>query len=96
MSYKLRFTDDAKREWDKLDHVTRNRFSKKLSERLNNPRVPAARLSGQSDRYKIKLQSIGYRLIYEVRDNILTVIVISIGKREKLAAYKTAARRTTD
>ena len=53
----------------------------------------AAQLSGQSDRYKIKLRSVGYRLVYEVRDKRLIVVVVAVGKRERNAVYKAAANR---
>jgi mRNA interferase RelE/StbE len=48
--------------------MTRDHFRQRLAERLENPHVPSARLSGPKDRYKIKLRHIGYRLVYEVRD----------------------------
>ena len=60
---------------------------------MQNPRVPAAKLSGQKDRYKIKLRHAGYRLVYEVRDTELVVVVVAIGKRERNAVYKAAAKR---
>ncbi len=94
MTYELAFLPEAKREWSKLDHVTQNRFKEKLRERLINPKVPSARLSGTRERYKIKLLSVGYRLVYEVRDNELVVVVIAIGKRDKMAAYSAAAKRS--
>ena len=59
----------------------------KLAERLDALRVPAARLSGHPDRYKIKLRSVGYRLFYEVRDEELIVVVVAVGKRERSAVY---------
>jgi mRNA interferase RelE/StbE len=93
MSYELGFLDDALKEWKKLDGSTREQFKAKLAERLENPRVPSAKLSGHPDRYKIKLRSIGYRLVYEVRDRELIVIVVAVGKRERNAVYKTADRR---
>ncbi len=93
MTYKLLFHPDALEEWHKLDGNLRAQLIKKLAERLENPRVPSAQLSGARDRYKIKLRGVGYRLVYEVRDNELVVLVIAIGKRERNAAYKTAARR---
>jgi mRNA interferase RelE/StbE len=65
----------------------------KLAERLLHPRVPASRLSGHPDRYKIKLRSAGYRLVYEVRDGELIVVVIAVGKRERNAVYRAAAGR---
>ena len=93
MSFELGFLDDALKEWAKLDGSTREQFKKKLAERLVAPRVPAAQLAGQKDRYKIKLRSVGYRLVYEVRDNELIVVVVAVGKRERNAVYKAAAQR---
>jgi mRNA interferase RelE/StbE len=66
MSFELGFLEEALKEWKKLDSNTREQFKKKLSERLTNPRAPSAQLSGHKDRYKIKLRSVGYRLVYEV------------------------------
>jgi len=43
--------------------------------------MPAAKLSGHPDRYKIKLRSVGYRLVYEVRDQQLLIVVIAVSKR---------------
>jgi len=93
MSYKLAFHPDALAEWRKLDATVSEQFKKKLGERLRNPRVPAARLAGHKDRYKIKLRSVGYRLVYEVRDAVLLVIVVAVGKRERNAVYQVAAKR---
>lgn len=93
MSYSLRFKEEALKEWGKLDSAVREQFKRKLQERLENPCVPASRLSGQTDRYKIKLRSVGYRLVYEVRNSELVVIVIAVGKRERNAVYKAAAKR---
>jgi len=93
MNYKLSFHPDALAEWRMLDATVSEQFKKKLAERLNHPCVPAARLAGQKDRYKIKLRSVGYRLVYEVRENILLVIVVAVGKRERNAVYRVAAKR---
>ncbi len=93
MSYSLKFKEEALKEWRKLDNEVREQFKKKLAERLANPRVPASKLSGQKDRYKIKLRNVGYPLVYEVRDNELVVVVVAVGKRERNAVYKAAARR---
>ncbi len=93
MSYELGFLDQALKEWHRLDASVREQFKTKLSERLRSPRVPSAKLSGHPDRYKVKLRSLGYRLVYEVRDRQLLVVVVAVGKRERNAAYKSAARR---
>ncbi len=83
MSYSLKFKEEALKEWDKLDRNLRDQFKKKLEERLLDPRVPASKLSGQKDRFKIKLRNAGFRLVYEVRDTELLVVVIAVGKRER-------------
>ena len=93
MSYRLAFKTAAWKEWHGLDAAVRARFKKKLLERLLNPRVPSAKLSGHPDRYKIKLRSQGYRLVYEVRDGELVVLLIAVGKRDRDAVYKAASLR---
>lgn len=93
MTYELLFHPDALDEWGKPDKPVREQFKKKLAERLLNPHVPTARLSGQKSRYKIKLRSVGYRLVYDVVDAQLIVSVVAAGKRERNAVYKAAASR---
>lgn len=93
MTFELRFKEEALHEWRRLDRVVRDQFKKKLAERLECPRVPASKLSGRKDRYKIKLRSAGFRLVYEVRDAELVVVVVAVGKRERNAVYKAAEQR---
>ena len=93
MTYKLRFQELALAEWEKLDATIRERFKSKLQERSQNRRVRTVALSGMPNCYKIKLRSLGYRLIYKVEDNIVSVSVIAIGKREKDKVYKLAKAR---
>ncbi|WP_186406345.1 type II toxin-antitoxin system RelE family toxin [Candidatus Accumulibacter aalborgensis] len=93
MTFELAFLDDALTEWEHLDHPVREQFKAKLRERLENPRVPSAKLSGHSDRYKIKLRSVGYRLVYEVCDQEIIVVVVAVGRRDRNAVYTAAAKR---
>ena len=46
-----------------------------------------------TDCYKIKLHSVGYRLIYRAGDAAVFVTVIATGKREKNKAYRAAMER---
>jgi mRNA interferase RelE/StbE len=93
MSYELAFLDAALKEWRKLDNQTRDQFKAKLVEQLQNPKVPSARLQGAKERYKIKLRNAGYRLVYEVRDQQLIVLVVAVGKRERNEVYRVAERQ---
>ena len=93
MTYKLRFHELALQEWNRLDGSIREQLKKKLAERLENPRIPAAALSGMPDCYKIKLRSLGYRLVYRVEEKVVFVSVIAIGKRERNLVYHAASGR---
>lgn len=93
MTYELAFLDSSLKEWEKLDRNIQAQFKKKLEERLETPRVKSAKLHGHEDRYKIKLLSIGYRLVYEVQDEVLIVLVVAVGKRARNAVYKLAESR---
>lgn len=88
MTYKLLFNKKAQREWRKLDQSIKEQFKKKLKERLEQPFVPKDKLSGAKDCYKIKLQNIGYRLVYQVSENDITVLVLAVGRRENDQVYR--------
>ena len=92
-SYKLAFLPSARKEWDRLGANVRDQFKKKLGERLQQPHVPASRLSGMPGCYKIKLRGAGYRLVYRVEDETVTVIVVAVGRRDRNLVYKAAAGR---
>ncbi|NAW86637.1 type II toxin-antitoxin system RelE family toxin [Photobacterium halotolerans] len=94
MIYRLDFKKSALKEWKKLGATVREQFKKKLIERLDNPHVPASKLSGSDSMYKITLRQSGYRLVYEVNDDVITVTVLAVGKRERNEVYKNAMRRT--
>ena len=88
MSYELEFLPSALKEWQKLDNSRRVQFKKKLSERLENPKVTKDKLRGYEDVYKIKLRDVGYRLAYQVKDDEIVVLVLVVGKRENNEVYK--------
>ncbi len=96
MTCDLAFLDEALKEWRKLDNVTREQFKAKLAERLQNPQVPSARLHDAKERYKIKLRNAGFRLVYQVRDRELLVLVVAVGRRERNDVYRAAERRKTE
>ena len=93
MNYKLKFLPSALKEWKKLDNTIRTQFKKKLKERIKSPHIPNSRLSNFENHYRIKLKTSGYRLVYEVIDKEISVLVITVGKREKNSVYKKAWKR---
>jgi len=65
-------------------------IARKLKERQSNPRVPGDALRRFPNCYKIKLRARGVRLVYRVKDDILELLVLSIGAREGDEAYHLA------
>jgi len=93
MTYELAFDPRALKEWYKLGDTVRAQFKKKLAQVLAEPRIESARLTDLPDCYKIKLRASGYRLVYQVHDDVVMVFVIAVGKREKLVVYHDANKR---
>ena len=91
MSYKLKFLPSALKEWRKLSPEIRKQFKKQLGRRLENPHIDSTRIRGYQHHYKIKLRSVGYRLVYEVEETEITVYVICVGRRDTI--YKILKKR---
>jgi len=93
MTYSVKFSASAEKEWNKLDSVVQRQFAKKLVQRLENPRVKADKLRNMDDCYKIKLKAVGYRLVYQVIDDVLIIRVVAVGKRNRSEVYTVAQSR---
>ena len=91
MSYKLKFLPSALKEWRKLSPEIKSQFKKQLRHRLETPHIDSAKIRGYKNHYKIKLRSVGYRLVYEAEDNEIIVYVICVGRRDTI--YKILKKR---
>ena len=92
--YRLKFLPAALEEWNALDGSVKAVLKKLLKKRLDQPRVPGAELHGDlRDSNKIKLLKQGYRLVYQVEDGVLVVLVLAVAKREDMAVYRAAIDR---
>jgi mRNA interferase RelE/StbE len=91
MTYKLKFLPSALKEWHKLTPEIKAQFKSQLGRRLETPHIDSARIRGYSHHYKIKLRSVGYRLVYEVEEKEVTVYVICVGRRDSI--YKILKKR---
>lgn len=91
--YKIMLTPESKKEWNNIDHSIRIQFKKKLQKVRYNPIVPKSKLSGMTDCYKIKLKRAGYRLVYQVVEDTIQLIVWAVDKREDSKVYESALKR---
>jgi mRNA interferase RelE/StbE len=94
VTHGIEFHPAAFKEWNRLDNAIKRRLGMKLESRVANPRNAKDALAGSlAGCFKIKDSVSGYRLIYEVLDDVMIVMVLSVGQREKLKASVVAARR---
>ena len=85
MAWLIEFDKHAEKAFDKLDNVTQNRIMDFLDalEQLDNPRQHGKALKGQhkgSWRYRVG----DYRLICNIQDNKLLILVLELGHRSKI------------
>jgi mRNA interferase RelE/StbE len=92
--YTLQFVPAALEEWNALDGSIKEILRTALRKRLEQPELPGSALRGNlAGCYKIKLLKQGYRLIYEVLDTQVVVLVLAVSKREDALAYLLAEKR---
>ncbi len=93
-TYELEFDVGALKEWHKVDGSIGAQFKKQLAKRLLAPHVASAKLRGDlQNTYKIKLRDSGYRLVYEVIELRLVVVVVAVGRRDHDEVYLVASKR---
>lgn len=86
MVWKIKVEPFADKNLEKLDHSTRKKIKEYLKQKVlatGNPRSKGKALSGNMRglwRYRVGK----YRIICRIRDSVLTVIVIEIGKRDEV------------
>lgn len=84
MSYSVELTPKAVRELGKLDRSAQARVRAAIDLLAENPRPPAAQpLKGQP-RGTYRVRTGDYRVIYEVHDDRLLVMVIRLGHRREV------------
>lgn len=86
MAWRIELTETANQQLAKLDKAEARRITKFLRERLaatDNPRNTGKALSGPLGglwRYRVS----DYRLICEIQDGVLCVLVLKIGNRREV------------
>lgn len=78
-NYKIEIKRSAAKELEQLPPKDRARIATRIRSLATDPRLPGAeRLSGQ-ERYRIRQGN--YRILYEIHDALVVVIVVKIGHR---------------
>jgi mRNA interferase RelE/StbE len=86
MIWQISFTTSADNDFAKLEKVDKRRIIKYLREKVQqNPRSYGIALKGSNDTVKLWRYRIGkYRVISQIKDGELVILVIKIGKRDSV------------
>jgi len=80
VAYRIEFAPSARLQLHKLTSEIRVRLAAALSALSAEPRPPGVRkLSGEESLYRIRVGD--YRIIYQIREKELIVLVVKIGHR---------------
>lgn len=86
MKYKVVFTDKAKRELKKLDKYTSSLIIGWIEKNLDgctNPRQHGKCLTAnRSGKWQYRIGN--YRLIAEIEDKIITILILNVGHRRDI------------
>jgi mRNA interferase RelE/StbE len=83
MPYAVEFSPSARREFRKLAPEIQRSLRPRLDALSNEPRPTGAKkLKGSDELWRIRVSD--YRIIYEIRDRILVVLVVRVGHRREV------------
>jgi mRNA interferase RelE/StbE len=83
--YRIEFERPARRQFDSLPADVKRRVATAIDKLAGSPRPHGAiKLAGDSGEYRIRVGH--YRVIYEIRDNMLIVTVVKVAHRSE--AYR--------
>lgn len=81
MVYRIEFKPAARRQFASLPRGVQERISPEIDTLAVNPRPPVAvKLEGADNLYRIRKGD--YRILYQIQDQILLVLVVKIGHRK--------------
>ncbi|NGX56725.1 MAG: hypothetical protein K1060chlam5_00971 [Candidatus Anoxychlamydiales bacterium] len=84
--YKIKLSKPTIKNLKKIEKSELKKIARKIDKLSNNPRpTNAKKLINQKDLFRIR--SGDYRIIYQVKDSILLILVVNIGHRKDI--YKT-------
>ena len=83
MVYQLELTPSARRQFRRLAADIQKRLSPAIDRLAADPRPPdAVKLRGSDNRYRLRVGD--YRILYELHDDRLVVLVVRIGHRREV------------
>ena len=82
MTYRLVIDPRAEKELDALDRPIRDRVAKALIRLAKNPHRTSNVKALKGGGYRLRVGD--YRVLYELRDDVLVILVVKVGHRREV------------
>jgi mRNA interferase RelE/StbE len=83
MAYRIEFVPVANRQFRKLPRNIQARLRVRIDALSENPRPRGVeKLQGEDDLYRIRIGD--YRVVYQIQDKVLLILVVKIGHRREI------------
>ena len=82
-SYRIDYAKGVEKDFSKIPKKTADRIARAIDKLGTNPRpVSSVKLVGYDIEYRIRVGD--YRVIYQIHDSVLVVLVIEVGHRKNI------------
>lgn len=88
MAYKIEIAREAAKAFRALHPKVANRLKDAIKDLANDPRPPGSiQLKGGEGEFRIRVGD--YRIVYDIHDDQLTILVLRLGHRREIYRYAT-------
>ncbi len=81
-SYKVEIKKSAQKEIQNLPKQDLKRVVAKIQQLAENPRLPDSKKLTSQEQYRVRVGQ--YRILYEIHDNVLLVVVVRVANRKEV------------
>jgi mRNA interferase RelE/StbE len=80
-AYNLKIKRSAAKELEKIQKADRSRIIDRIQSLITDPRPYGSKKLSGEEKYRIRQGN--YRILYQIHENIVTVVVVKIGHRSQ-------------
>jgi len=80
--YRIEIKKSAAKELERIPEKDRSRIVEKILALAEEPRPPRSKKLSGEEKYRIRQGD--YRVLYQIYDNIVTVVVVKVGHRREI------------
>ncbi len=83
MTYQIDFSRLAEKQFEALPTQVQQRLQPRIDALAEAPRPPGVlKMEGEENLYRIRVGN--YRIIYEIQDRVLLIVVVKVGHRSNV------------